>query len=88
VLVYCGVAPNPGAGGVAGGFGLGESLDRGAPPEDIDAFVRVVRFDGWQQSSAGEREVQSELRKVLLLKYKLRDQALFDKAYAYIKEYY
>ncbi len=22
------------------------------------------------------------------LKYKLRDQALFDKAYAYIKEYY
>ena len=55
---------------------------------DIDAFVRVVRFDGWQQSSAGEREVQSELRKVLWLKYKLRDQALFDKAYAYIKEYY
>ena len=55
---------------------------------DIDAFVRVVRFDGWQQSSAGEREVQSELRKVLWLKYKLRDQTLFDKAYAYIKEYY
>ena len=53
--------------------------------EDIDAFVCVVRFDGWQQSSAGEREVQSELRKVLWLKYKLRDQALFDKAYAYIK---
>ena len=35
-----------------------------------------------------DREVQSELRKVLWLKYKLRDQALFDKAYAYIKEYY
>lgn len=56
--------------------------------EDIDAFVRVVRFPGWQQSQAGEREVQSELRKVLWLKYKLRDQALFEKAYAYIKEYY
>ena len=56
--------------------------------EDIDAFVRVVSFPGWQQSQAGEREVQSELRKVLWLKYKLRDQALFEKAYAYIKEYY
>ena len=56
--------------------------------EDIDAIVRVVRFDGWQQSQAGEREVQSELRKILWIKYKLRDQALFDKAYAYVKEYY
>ena len=35
-----------------------------------------------------EREVQKSLRRVLL-KYKLhKDQALFDQAYAYIKEYY
>lgn len=56
--------------------------------EDIDAIVRVVRFDGWQQSAQGEREVQKSLRKALL-KYKLhKDQALFDRAYAYIREYY
>jgi type I restriction enzyme R subunit len=55
---------------------------------DIDAIVRVVRFPGWQQTSGGEREVQQALRKSLL-KYKLhKDQALFDRAYAYIKEYY
>jgi len=55
---------------------------------DIDAIVRVVRFPGWQQSTSGEREVQKSLRKALL-KYKLhKDQVLFDRAYAYIKEYY
>lgn len=55
---------------------------------DIDAIVRVVRFPGWQQSNAGEREVQSSLRKILWAKYKIKDQVLFDRAYAYIKEYY
>jgi len=55
---------------------------------DIDAIVRVVRFPGWQQSNSGEREVQKSLRKALL-KYKLhKDQSLFERAYAYIKEYY
>jgi len=55
---------------------------------DIDAIVRVVRFPGWQRTSSGEREVQKSLRKALL-KYKLhKDQILFDRAYAYIKEYY
>ena len=55
---------------------------------DIDAIVRVVRFPGWQSTSSGEREVQKSLRKALL-KYKLhKDQVLFDRAYAYIKEYY
>lgn len=55
---------------------------------DIDAIVRVVRFPGWQHSNSGEREVQKSLRKALL-KYQLhKDQVLFDRAYAYIKEYY
>jgi len=55
---------------------------------DIDAIVRVVSFPGWQSSNQGEREVQKSLRKALL-KYKLhKDQVLFDRAYAYIKEYY
>ncbi|MEH6472224.1 MAG: HsdR family type I site-specific deoxyribonuclease [Halopseudomonas sp.] len=55
---------------------------------DIDAIVRIVRFPGWQNTVGGEREVQKSLRKALL-KYKLhKDQALFDRAYAYIKAYY
>ncbi|SOE23133.1 type I restriction enzyme, R subunit [Spirosomataceae bacterium TFI 002] len=56
--------------------------------EDIDAIVRVVSFQGWQKTVAGEREVQKSLRKALL-KYQLhKDQVLFERAYAYIKEYY
>ena len=55
---------------------------------DIDAIVTIVRYDGWQTTSSGEREVQKALRKSLL-KYKLhKDQALFERAYGYIKEYY
>jgi type I restriction enzyme, R subunit len=55
---------------------------------DIDATVRVVPFPGWQQTTAGEREVQKPLRKALL-KYKIhKDQNLFEQAYAYIKKYY
>lgn len=56
--------------------------------EDIDSIVKIVRFPGWQTTTSGEREVQKSLRKTLL-KYKLhKDQALFTRAYEYIKEYY
>lgn len=55
---------------------------------DIDEIVRQVRFPGWQQTEAGEREVKRALRRSLL-KYKLHtDQDLFDRAYAYIIQYY
>jgi type I restriction enzyme R subunit len=55
---------------------------------DIDEIVRVVRFDGWQSTHAGEREVRNALRKTLF-KYKLhQDQDLFDRAYGYIRTYY
>ena len=55
---------------------------------DIDSVVRVVRFPGWQTTSSGEREVQQSLRKILWAKYKIKDKDLFDRAYAYVKEYY
>ena len=55
---------------------------------DIDEIVRLVRFPGWQDTNAGEREVQKALRKVIYVKYKIKDQDLFDKAYSYIKQYY
>jgi type I restriction enzyme, R subunit len=55
---------------------------------DIDEIVKKVRFPDWQHTTQGERLVQKELRKTLL-KYQLhRDQDLFDKAYAYIRQYY
>lgn len=56
--------------------------------DDIDDIVRQVRFDGWQNTHAGEREVRLVLRKTLF-KYKLhQDQDLFDRAYGYIRQYY
>lgn len=56
--------------------------------DDIDKIVREVRFDGWQSTHAGEREVKSALRKTMF-KYKLhQDIDLFDKAYRYIRQYY
>ncbi len=55
---------------------------------DIDEIVRIVRFDGWQDSTTGEKEVRKELRKILWVKYAIKDEELFNKAYGYIKEYY
>ncbi|WP_413174493.1 type I restriction endonuclease subunit R [Anabaena azotica] len=55
---------------------------------DIDEIVRLVRFPGWQKTSAGEREVKQALRKTLF-KYKLhQDKEIFEKAYGYIRQYY
>jgi len=55
---------------------------------DIDEIVRYVRFDGWQNTHAGKREVKLALRKTLF-KYRLhQDQELFNRAYGYIRQYY
>lgn len=56
--------------------------------DDIDEIVRAVRFDGWQATHAGEREVKKALRQTLF-KYKLhQDIDLFERAYGYVQEYY
>ena len=55
---------------------------------DIDEIVRLVRFPGWQDTKAGEREVQKALRRIIYVKYKIKDQDLFDKAFIYIRQYY
>ena len=55
---------------------------------DIDEIVRIVRFDGWQDSTTGEKEIRRELRKILWIKYVIKDEELFNKAYEYIKGYY
>lgn len=58
------------------------------PLKDIDSIVKIVRFDGWQNTSAGKQEVKKELRGVVWIKYKIKDKDVFDKAYKYIEMYY
>ena len=55
---------------------------------DVDEVVRSVRFDGWQNTHEGDRLVQQALRKTLYVKYKIRDNDVFEKALGYIREYY
>ncbi len=55
---------------------------------DIDDIVRIVRFDGWQSTTAGKQEVKKALRSVVWIKYKIKDKEVFDKAYGYIEQYY
>lgn len=55
---------------------------------DIDKVVRAVRFEGWQQTHGGDKEVRQALRKTLYVKYKIRDNDVFEKAYGYVAEYY
>jgi type I restriction enzyme, R subunit len=55
---------------------------------DIDSIVKYVRFDGWQNTTTGEKTVMKELRKILWVKYPIKDEELFNRAYEYIKEYY
>lgn len=55
---------------------------------DIEDIVKIVRFDGWQDTTTGRQEVKKALRSVVWIKYKIKDKDLFDKAYKYIEQYY
>ena len=55
---------------------------------DIDDIVKIVRFAGWQRTTAGKNEVKKALRSVIWIKYKIKDKEVFDKAYSYIEQYY
>lgn len=56
--------------------------------KDIDDIVHIVRFDGWQDTVAGRKEVKKALRSVISVKYKIKDREVFDKAYGYVEQYY
>ena len=56
--------------------------------EQIDAIVRPVRHSGWQTSQPGDREVRQQLRRVLKNNGLPPQGALFDRAYAYVREHY
>jgi type I restriction enzyme R subunit len=56
--------------------------------DDIDDIVRKIRFEGWQATEGGKREVRKALRRTLA-KYKLhKDEELFEKTVGYVREYY
>jgi type I restriction enzyme R subunit len=55
---------------------------------DIDQIVRATRFEGWQSTSKGDREIQKVLRQTLHNYQLHRDKELFEKAYAYIRQHY
>jgi type I restriction enzyme R subunit len=77
---------------------LTQILEEYAPPdtpviienvvEQVDAIVRPVRHSGWQTSQPGDREVRRQLRLVLKNNGLPPQGALFDRAYAYVREHY
>ncbi len=55
---------------------------------DVDTVVKYARFDGWQETNAGDRDIKKALRRTLL-RYKLHtNQELFENAYRCIARYY
>jgi type I restriction enzyme R subunit len=54
----------------------------------IDEVVRGVRFQGWQSTISGDKEVQRALRQTLYIQFKIRDNDVFEKALSYVREYY
>ncbi len=44
---------------------------------DIDDIVKIVRFDGWQNTTGGRQEVKKALRSVVWVKYKIKEQGKF-----------
>ncbi|MEH8261834.1 HsdR family type I site-specific deoxyribonuclease [Aeromonas veronii] len=56
--------------------------------EQIDKIVNVTRFDGWQNSNSGPREIQKALFLTLAQFGLNKDKELFQKAYGYIEEHY
>lgn len=56
--------------------------------EQIDKIVKATRFEGWQNSNSGPREIQKALMLTLAQFGLSKDKDLFEKAYAYIEEHY
>lgn len=57
---------------------------------DIDKeIVAIVRkFSDAFKSITAQREIKQKLRTILWIKYSLKDQEVFEKAYSYIEQYY
>lgn len=56
--------------------------------KDLDDIVKIVRFDGWQNTTTGKQEVKKALNSIVWIKYKIKDKDLLNKAYEYVEMYY
>ena len=52
---------------------------------DIDDLVRSARFDGWQDTAQGDREVHQALHRSLSVGYKMRGPLVFERAHEHIR---
>ena len=57
---------------------------------DIDnEVVNIIRqFNDAFQSVTARREIKKKLRSILLIKYQIKDNDVFERAYQYIEQYY
>ena len=55
---------------------------------EIDDVVRKIRFVDWQNTTSGKRLIKQQLRSIVAVKYGISDKEVFDKAYAYVEQYY
>ena len=57
---------------------------------DIDTQVVSIvrRFSNAFKTVTGQNEVRKMLRTILWLKYKIKDNEVFEKAYKYVEKYY
>ena len=54
-----------------------------------DQVVRVIRtFNDAFSTVAGKREVRQLLRSILWVRYQIKDNEVFEKAYSYVEQYY
>ena len=51
-------------------------FDEGSVKKVITNLEALETFDGWQATNAGERGVKQELRKIVYVRYKIKDQDL------------
>ena len=56
--------------------------------EEIDEVVKQVRFPGWQSTIEGRRSVKQSIRKIVRIKYKIKDEEVVARAYSYVEMYY
>lgn len=55
---------------------------------DIDLIVNEVRFLGWQDTIEGRRKVKNSIRKIVRIKYGIKDEEVVARAYSYVEMYY
>ena len=56
--------------------------------KEIDEIIEKQRFDGWENTIQGTRDIKQALFKILYRHKLSDDEELFEKAYNYIKEHY